>query len=187
MQKMLSRWSRINSVAQPYSDCAVESLLTGDTAAHSETNTPQSDQFKQAYNKAIGYLARREYSAKELQQRLLQKEFSPALIDKVLERLIDDGYQSDERFTEMYIRSRVNAGDGPFKIKMKLREKGICESLTLAVLDTQTIDWLEQVKKVKEKRFGKICDSPAELAKQIRYLKNKGYYQEDIQAVVELK
>lgn len=184
---MSLKWSRINNVAQPDSDCAVEPLVTSDAIAQSETTIPlEPERFRQAYNKAIAYLARREYSAKELQQRLRQKEFPFALIDSVLEKLIEDGYQSDERFTEMYIRSRVNAGDGPFKIKMKLREKGICESLTLAVLDTQTIDWLEQVKEVKEKRFGKICDSPAELAKQIRYLKNKGYYQEDIQAVVGL-
>ena len=170
------------------SGCESELLVRDNTDSRSETTASrnQTESFSQIYNKAIAYLARREYSAKELKQRLLQKSYSLPLIQEVLNKLTEDGYQSDERFTEMFIRSRINAGDGPFKIKMSLREKGICESLTLAVMDTQHIDWCEQAKRVKEKRFGLACQSPSELAKQIRYLKNKGYYQDDIQAVVGL-
>ena len=188
----------------PYSGCEAESRNISDCAlqpetiafeaantetSNSETTTPvttrqQVDAFKQAYSNAIAYLARREYSRKELKQRLLQKEYSYSLVEAVLEKLTQNGYQSDERFTEMFIRSKVSGGDGPFKIKMALREKGICESLALVVLDAQNIDWREQAKKLKEKRFGLGCESHAELAKQIRYLKNKGYYQDDIQAVV---
>lgn len=171
-----------------YSACEPDSLLPDDTGSPAETkqDAESADQIRQAYNKVIAYLARREYSKKELEQRLLQKQFSYACIKPALARAIEHGYQSDERFTEMYIRSRVNAGDGPFKIKISLREKGICESLALAVLDAQGIDWREQAKSVKEKRFGLECDSQQQLAKQIRYLKNKGFYQDDIQAVVSL-
>lgn len=183
--------------ATPSSGFESNSRLSRELDSQPETTHLKSDQprssdpeqskpFKQAYNKAISYLARREYSAKELDQRLTQKEFPQKIIQPVLAKLILDGYQSDERFTEMYIRSRVRAGDGPFKIKISLREKGICESLALAVMDTQDIDWREQAQLLKEKRFGLLCDSPEQLAKQIRYLKNKGYYQEDIQAVTGL-
>lgn len=171
----------------PSSGCETELLPGNNFASQPETTaSSQAENFKQAYNKAISYLARREYSSKELTQRLQQKEYPHSVIETILEKLVKDGHQSDERFAEMYMRSRINAGDGPFKIKMSLREKGICESLILAVMDTQQIDWLEQARQVKEKRFGLVCESTAELAKQIRYLKNKGYYQDDIQAVVSL-
>lgn len=169
----------------PYSACESDASLCGGSDSQAET-THYSEQIKQAYNKGIAYLARREYSAKELEQRLLQKEFSFSVVEQTLKKLSDDGYQSDERFTEMYIRSRVSAGDGPFKIKISLREKGICESLALAIMDTQEIDWREQAKLLKNKRFGPVCESPEALAKQMRYLKNKGYYQDDIKAVIQL-
>lgn len=132
-------------------------------------------------NCALRYLARRDYSRYELHLRLTQKGFDAELVEQVIESLQADGYQSDERFAEAYIRSRVSAGDGPFKIKISLRQKGVCDSLALAVIDRMDIDWLEQAQHLAQKRFGRIQTADtAELAKQVRYLKNKGYYQDDI-------
>jgi regulatory protein len=141
---------------------------------------------KAAKDIALRYLARRDYSRLELYQRLIRKGVESALADKALSALQEDGYQSDERFTEMYIRSRINGGDGPFKIKIALRAKGICDSLSLAVFDKLKIDWFDRVKEVKNKRFGDLPSSDiSETAKQIRYLKNKGFYQDHINAVIE--
>ncbi len=49
------------------------------------------------------------------------------------------------------------------------------------VFEQLAIDWLERAQLVKVKRFG---DGPAvdvvELSRQIRFLKNRGFYQEHI-------
>jgi regulatory protein len=150
------------------------------------TNNEQ-DNNKKARDIALRYLARRDYSRLELYQRLIRKGVETYCAERVLDVLQDEGYQSDERFTEMYIRSRINGGDGPFKIKISLRAKGICDSLSLAVFDKLKIDWFDRVKAVKSKRFGDLPSNDiTETAKQIRYLKNKGFYQDHINAVIEL-
>lgn len=153
---------------------------------------------------ALRLLARREYSRLELFRKLSQKFSSGDQIQAILDELQEQGYQSDDRFTEMFIRSKVRAGNGPFKIKIELREKGICESTVLSAFDKQAIDWLSVAKKVNHKRFGRsqyqqdselldgediVTHSKSDLdaaflAKQVRYLKNKGFYQEHIEEAI---
>jgi regulatory protein len=134
-----------------------------------------------AKNNAFRYLARREYSRLELYQRLITKGYASDTVNHLLDYLAEKNYQSDERYTDMYIRYRAGAGDGPFKITIALRAKGIFDSLSNMVFDQLAIDWLERAQSVKVKRFG---DGPAldivDLAKQIRFLKNRGFYQEHI-------
>jgi regulatory protein len=159
-----------------------------------------NDDVKAIKATALRYLARREYSRLELFRKLSQKYAAGDTIQQVLTQLKEQGYQSDDRFTEMFIRSKVRAGNGPFKIKIELREKGICESTALSAFDKQSIDWFTVAEQVNNKRFNKASNAFIEsdiaadentnqpdrnvLAKQIRYLKNKGFYQEHIDAVV---
>jgi regulatory protein len=156
----------------------------------------RTDEVKAIKVSALRYLARREYSRVELYRRLSQKFSAADAIQTVLDELRDQGYQSDARFTESFIRAKVSAGNGPFKIKIELREKGICESTALAAFDRQAIDWLALAQLVKNKRFGGIeleVDAEAQteegklhlMAKKIRYLKNKGFYKEHIDIVVK--
>jgi regulatory protein len=155
------------------------------TYSHSPS---RSDDVKAIKVSALRYLARREYSRVELYRKLSQKFSAVDAIQAVLGELKEQGYQSDTRFTESFIRAKVNAGNGPFKIKIELREKGICESTALAAFDRQPIDWLVLAESVKQKRFGsELIDALplAELAKQVRYLKNKGFYQEHIDQVIK--
>ena len=44
-------------------------------------------------------------------------------------QLVDDGLQSDERFTEAFVRSRINQGKGPARIRADLRERGINDAV----------------------------------------------------------
>ena len=151
-------------------------------------SSSRSDDVKAIKVSALRYLARREYSRVELYRKLSQKFSAVDAIQAVLDELREQGYQSDTRFTESFIRAKVNAGNGPFKIKIELREKGICESTALAAFDRQSVDWLALAENVKQKRFGvEWVDTLSldELSKQVRYLKNKGFYQEHIDQVIK--
>jgi regulatory protein len=150
-----------------------------------------SDDKKAIKSSALRHLARREYSRLELFRKLSLKFSSGENIQAVLSQLKEQGYQSDDRFTEMFIRTKVRAGNGPFKIKIELREKGICESTALSMFDRLAIDWFEQVKRVANKRFNEDAEASGEidlnvLSKRVRYLKNKGFYQEHIEKVVKI-
>ncbi len=142
--------------------------------------------------KALSFLARREHSRLELLRKLSQQFSARELVNEVLDELSEQGYQRDDRFTEMYIRTKIRSGYGPFRIKIELREKGVCESTVLSVLDRQMIDWFDLAKQSMQKRFVHMSDDLEKeeyikhVARQDRYLKNKGFYQEHIDCLINL-
>ena len=65
-------------------------------------------------------LAMREYSNIQLINKLKNKGFEADIVNNVLEDLRNSGFQSDERYTEEYIRYRQNSGYGLEKIIYEL-------------------------------------------------------------------
>ena len=63
--------------------------------------------------------------------RLMQRWGVPtAEADKVLARLERDRFIDDRRYTELYVREKINlSGWGRYKIKMSLRRKGISQAI----------------------------------------------------------
>ena len=97
------------------------------------------------YEKAVGLLARREHSARELVQKLRSRGGTAEVIETVLQRLVDGRLQSDERYTEVYLRQRSSKGYGPQRIVSELRERGVADSLISARLrkaeEEGEVDW----------------------------------------------
>jgi len=72
-------------------------------------------------------LARRELSRVELDRKLktYHPELSQSESDELLDRLIELNLQSDMRFAEMLIRSRLFRGQGRHRIEQELKQHGI--------------------------------------------------------------
>lgn len=78
-----------------------------------------------AYEKALALLSIREHTKKEIRVKLLNRGFSPESVDSAIERLSSEGWLSEERFAESYVRSRVRKSpEGKRIILMRMREKG---------------------------------------------------------------
>ncbi|MCF6226635.1 MAG: recombination regulator RecX [Xanthomonadales bacterium] len=78
-----------------------------------------------AYTQAVRLLSGREHSQLELRQKMQRKGHPGDLIDAMLVYLQDLDMQSDQRFTEAFIRSRVIRLQGPMKILAQLSQRGI--------------------------------------------------------------
>ncbi|MEK9868841.1 MAG: regulatory protein RecX, partial [Gammaproteobacteria bacterium] len=104
---------------------------------------------------AMDLLARREHSRLELEQKL-RKRFSDRLetIETELDKLAAEGLQSDERLAEAFIRARSNRGQGPSKIRMELRSKGLSDAAISLAFEAIAVDWYELVHEVAQKKFG---------------------------------
>ncbi|MBQ0761280.1 MAG: regulatory protein RecX [Zhongshania sp.] len=134
--------------------------------------------------KAMDFLARREYSRQELQQKLSQRFPESSEIDQVLDDLIVDGLQADSRFAESFFRLRVNAGYGPQYIRAELRQRGVAEVLITDVFFEQDVDWQDVARQLFEKKYGGEDVSDAKLrAKCMRYMQYKGFAFEHIQGL----
>ena len=78
-----------------------------------------------AYTQAVRLLSAREHSRHELRQKMQTRGHERELIEAVLEYLCERDMQSDERYTEAFIRSRVLRLQGPMKILAQLSQRGI--------------------------------------------------------------
>ncbi|MFK5971328.1 MAG: regulatory protein RecX [Candidatus Marithrix sp.] len=141
---------------------------------------------KQTRYTAMNYLARREHSNLELKNKLILKGFLVDVVDEVLAKLQIDKLLSDARFAESYIRSRVNKGFGPVRIRQELQQRGIASELVTELINSNDDFWLTNIQQAYKKRFGStLPKNKQELAKQIRFLQAKGFTGEQIKTVIK--
>ena len=139
----------------------------------------------EARKKAMDYLARREHGRGELLDKLTRFGFDADVAADAVAQLIADGLQSDERFAEAFVRSRISQGKGPAVIRADLRQRGLAESLIDIALEDADEDWRALARDVRLKKFG--SDTPLdfrEKARQMRFLQSRGFEQDHIQAAV---
>jgi regulatory protein len=135
--------------------------------------------------RAIKLLASREHSRLQLQRKLGERGFATDAVAAVLDQLAAEGLQSDERFAESFVRSRIERGHGPIRIAAELREHGVDESLISDYLDFSDPLWQEQVETVRSRRFGGTPpDDYQTRAKQARFLQYRGFTSEQIRRVL---
>ena len=133
------------------------------------------NQQNKCYAVALNMLIRREHSQLELSNKLQLKGFDDPDIKHSIDLLIEQKYQSDERFSEAFILMRYNQGKGPVIISSDLRKRGI-ESFDLSIFD-----WFELAKEVRKKKFGQNLSSDYKTqAKQKRFLKSRGFSFDEI-------
>ncbi|MDR5876338.1 regulatory protein RecX [Halomonas sp. CUBES01] len=128
---------------------------------------------------AIQLLARREYSRAELVRKLEQKAFAADDIDACLDALVEQGLQSDVRFAETFIRSRINRGQGVIRIQGELRQRGVDREIATeafaVVEEREGVDWFELARETLARRFASPGDTPKERAKRERFLATRGF------------
>jgi len=129
-----------------------------------------------AYEKALGLLARREHSARELKAKLSQRGFDADENAAALERLQSKDFQNDARFGEMLVRSRIEGGYGPRWIIAELRTHGIDEAAASALIAAAEPDWPGLIRRQLRRRYGgKPPVSLAERSKRVAFLLRRGF------------
>ena len=125
---------------------------------------------------ALNFLSIREHARAELRQKLLSKKFPLEAIEPVLTQLQADDLLSDARFTESFIRGRMNKGYGPVRIRYELQQLQIAEDLLNELLDSRDVQWIEAAQRVRQKKFGEsVPTDMKQKAKQIRFLQYRGF------------
>jgi regulatory protein len=140
----------------------------------------------QIRNLVLALLARREHSQYELQQKLLKRfSGSETLIQEVLGRVASDGYQSDSRYAEAYIRSRSNKGYGLQRLRQELKLRGIDSDLIEnALADAYDRDRnFEQLLLVWRKKFKSVPYDTKEKFRQASFLRYRGFSAGEVEAL----
>ncbi len=91
---------------------------------------------KSCHERALGLLAARQRSRKELQTRLLQAGFEPSEVDDVLERLARVGLVDDEAFARAVAAHQFGSRHaGRRAVTGALRAKGVAPDLAAVVVE----------------------------------------------------
>lgn len=131
--------------------------------------------------RAVSLLARREHSESELRSKLQQYDHQESEIEKTLKWLKTNDLQSDQRFTQSYLRHRSQRGCGELRIKQELKQRGVNDTLIAEAFKSAEIDWFALAVAVRCKRFGEQVPADfKERAKQLRFLQYRGFTHEQI-------
>ena len=105
-------------------------------------------QESRCYSAGLKMLMRREHSKLELFQKLQTKGFDVDVVNESILKLVEQNYQSDDRFSEEFIQMRFNQGKGPVKITSELKMRGVNS------FDLSNFDWFQLAKEIRQRKFG---------------------------------
>ena len=134
--------------------------------------------------RALELLSRRDHSVYELSEKLRRRatDVDQALLDQIMDQLIELGYLSEQRYVEMLIRSRSAKGHGPARVRQELQMQRVDGELVSLSMEACDVDWFELARQVRERRYG--LDDPGGdqklRAKQQRFLYSRGFSSEQI-------
>lgn len=102
---------------------------------------------------AMTLLARREHSRAELFNKLVRRFPDAEKVEFELNRLEQEGLQSDLRFVNSFISSRVGRYQGSLKIRQELKRFDLDEMLITRVFDEMEIDWPQLAFEAAQRKF----------------------------------
>jgi len=141
----------------------------------------QSKPVKSLKARAVDLLSRREYSRRELYQKLAPHAESTEEVEKVLDELAGKGWQSDNRFAEQFAEIKGRKY-GSRRLAAEMREKGIqSEAIAEALAGKDDVALARQL---WQRKFGTPPQSAEERVKQIRFLANRGLPMDAIRKVL---
>jgi regulatory protein len=126
---------------------------------------------------ALRLLSMREHSRDELRRKLRSKseDCEEGALDAVLDRLAENGLQSDARFAESYVRSKASRM-GQSRLRRELLERGVSTEIVAGALEEALPDdELTRARAVWARKFGAPPQDRNEWARQARFLQTRGF------------
>lgn len=85
-------------------------------------------QYRFALDRAVGYLAARARSKREIEQKLLQAGYRPCTVEMVIYKLERENLLDDADFARQWVESRSTHRLGRGRIAQELRHKGVSQA-----------------------------------------------------------
>ena len=130
-----------------------------------------------AFEAGVKALARRELSRAEVEERLSRSGFACDEIEPAIDRLVEAGYQSDERAAIERARAMASRRYGDIAIRADLRRRGIA--------DEETEQALTSIPSEAE-RARLLAHRTPDASRLAQALYRKGYTESTIERVAEL-
>ena len=148
-------------------------------------SSPKEYNFKQLYNYGVNRLYARDYSKKELFEKMKQYQNDLKIIDDVLSLLEKQGYLSDKHKAQSIIHY-YSSKESLFKIKNRLKNLGISSDIIEELFSENENNYqeLDTIVHLLEKKFHTYNE--INYLKMVRFLAQKGFQYEEIKKAISL-
>ncbi len=136
--------------------------------------------------RALGLLVRREHSVRELQRKLVARGVEADEAQTAIGKLTEHGWQSDARFAESLLRSRVASGYGPRWIRAELETHGLGSEIITAAMEDFTGNWVEIARDLLHRRHPLALAGDRDVQRKAAdFLLRRGFGMEHVRAALE--
>lgn len=135
---------------------------------------------RRAYSKALYLLGFRDYSEKEMQNKL-KLDFTDDAIENTIEKLKEQKFLDDEKFANKY--ADVLIFEKKFSKKMavyELTKKGIDKQISESIVDNIDVDEKDQIKDLISRKYKDAYNDEKVKRRAIAFLQRHGYKIHDI-------
>ncbi len=139
---------------------------------------------------AMRLLGQRSYTTRDLERKLISKEFERDSIDKTIARLIETGLLNDSRFAVSFARAKLHGSASSRRIRQLLARKGIAQQMAQAAIEQaieeEGIDTSATLEKVARKKFASYGSlEPLVVRRRLTgFLARRGYDLDEIRTVI---
>jgi len=133
--------------------------------------------------RAVAYLSRREHARAELARKLAPHVQPGDDLDAVLDALQREGWLSESRYVQSVVHRRAG-GHGAARIVQELRRQGVAADRLHEVRDQLRGSELDRARDTWRKRYGEPPATPADYARQARFLAARGFSHDAIRRVL---
>ena len=127
--------------------------------------------------RALYYLGKREYTRKELHEKITpfseSLELTRQQVNQILTELENKDWLSDRRFADQFVFSKKRKF-GLKKMGYELKMHGVNEIIIHNALNEIKSEEYNLAKNIWEKKFRKLPENPEERLKQMRFLQSRG-------------
>jgi len=137
--------------------------------------------------RALKLLARREHTRAELARKLAAHAEDPAELERVLDDFERRGWLSERRVVEQRVHT-LRTRFGARRIERDLVAKGVSDDAVSAALSDLKGGELDAAREVWRRKFsGRLPRTPAERAKQARFMQGRGFDMDVIMRIINSK
>ncbi len=136
-----------------------------------------------ALERAMNYIARGRKTSFQLRKYLTDKEYAPAVVNYVMDKMKYYGYIDDKAYAQAYVEQNSQS-KGARRVKQELIQRGIKLSEAEEVSEQERDFSLDNATRLAERYMrGKDCDIKT-MVKLQRYLVSRGYDFDIVNSVV---
>jgi regulatory protein len=119
-----------------------------------------------------------------LRRKLQSKGYDAGVLAALIERLVAEHLLDDRRYVVNFVSFHAARGEGPLRVRAKLRQIGVTGELVEECLAAFP-DWVAQIETARIKKFGaSLPNDYADRQRQARFLRYRGYTGAQIRAAM---